>query len=218
MSLILYASSESLYSSKARIALRAKQLVEGTDWRQAAPPGGSGSAAFRAIAPEGTLPALDDGGFVLTESAAILEYIEETRPFPPLMPGDAQGRARARMFAAFHDTRLEPALRLTFPLVGRAGAEAFAEPAALIGRRLAEVDALAEPAPLLCGAALSLADCGYAPCFAWIDAIAEACGFAVAWPERLRLYQRMLSAHPAVAAEFETYPAAMAGWIARRMG
>ena len=43
--------------------------------------------AYRAVNPQGLTPALDLGdGHVLTQSLAILEYLEETRPNPPILP------------------------------------------------------------------------------------------------------------------------------------
>ena len=52
--------------------------------------------AYRALNPQGLVPALEDGGAVLTQSLAIVEYLDETHPEPPLMPPDAAGRARVR--------------------------------------------------------------------------------------------------------------------------
>lgn len=53
---------------------------------------------FRAVNPQQVVPAviLEDGGPPLFQSMAILEYIEETWPEPPLLPADARGRARVR--------------------------------------------------------------------------------------------------------------------------
>ena len=82
--LTLYATPESLYCAKLRIALRRKGLA----WREVAPEGGCGSAGYRALVPAGTLPAIDDDGFVLAESEAIAEYLEETRPEPAMLPRD----------------------------------------------------------------------------------------------------------------------------------
>ncbi len=55
--------------------------------------------AFRAVNPQGLVPALIDGGHVLTQSLAILEYLDETHPNPPFLPKDAAGRAHARAIA-----------------------------------------------------------------------------------------------------------------------
>ena len=54
---------------------------------------------YRALNPQGLVPALrtDDG--LITQSLAIVEYLEETVPAPPLLPADALGRARVRSLA-----------------------------------------------------------------------------------------------------------------------
>lgn len=56
-------------------------------------------AAYRAINPQGLVPSLAVEGAVLTQSLAILEYLEETHPSPPLLPSDPLGRARVRSLA-----------------------------------------------------------------------------------------------------------------------
>lgn len=58
------------------------------------------SEAFRALAPAQLVPALAvDDAHVLTQSLAIIEYLEETQREPPLLPEDAFGRARVRAMA-----------------------------------------------------------------------------------------------------------------------
>ena len=62
------------------------------------------SASFRAVAPSQLVPALvvegeGSGESVLTQSLAIIEYLDETHPEPPLLPKDAVGRARVRALA-----------------------------------------------------------------------------------------------------------------------
>ena len=55
---------------------------------------------FRAINPHGRVPALVlDSGDVLTQSLAIIEYLDETHPKPPLLPTDPIRRAKVRAFA-----------------------------------------------------------------------------------------------------------------------
>jgi maleylacetoacetate isomerase len=56
-------------------------------------------AAYRALNPQELVPTLVDGELVIPQSLAILEYLEETHPEPPLLPRDAAGRARARSLA-----------------------------------------------------------------------------------------------------------------------
>ena len=56
---------------------------------------------YRTVNPQSVVPALvlDDGGPPLFQSLAILEYLEETKPQPPLLPKDPRGRARVRGLA-----------------------------------------------------------------------------------------------------------------------
>src|SRR5215475_7548135 len=56
--------------------------------------------AYLAINPQGLVPALErDGGGVLTQSLAIIEWLDETYPEPPLLPKDPLRRAKVRAFA-----------------------------------------------------------------------------------------------------------------------
>jgi maleylpyruvate isomerase len=56
--------------------------------------------AYLAINPQGLVPTLeDDSGAILTQSLAIIEWLDETRPQPPLLPKDPLRRARVRAFA-----------------------------------------------------------------------------------------------------------------------
>lgn len=55
---------------------------------------------FRAVNPQGRVPALVlDSGDILTQSLAIIEYLDETHPNPPLLPKDPVKRAKVRAFA-----------------------------------------------------------------------------------------------------------------------
>src|SRR5216684_9144482 len=57
-------------------------------------------AAFLAINPQGLVPVLeDDAGAVLTQSLAIIEWLDETHPEPPLLPKEPLRRAKVRAFA-----------------------------------------------------------------------------------------------------------------------
>lgn len=57
------------------------------------------AAGFKALAPQGLVPALEVDGRVLTQSLAILEWLEETHPTPALLPQDPFDRAEVRAFA-----------------------------------------------------------------------------------------------------------------------
>ena len=62
--------------------------------------GAQREAGYRAINPQGLVPALETDDVVLTQSPAILEWIDETYPDPPLLPGDVNERAIVRAMAA----------------------------------------------------------------------------------------------------------------------
>jgi maleylacetoacetate isomerase len=55
--------------------------------------------SYAAVSASRLVPLLKDGDTVLTQSLAIVEYLEETHPEPPLLPKDAAGRARVRALA-----------------------------------------------------------------------------------------------------------------------
>lgn len=62
--------------------------------------GDQNTPAYRAINPQGLIPALvDDDGTCLTQSLAIIEYLDERHPHPPLLPADPAARARVRAIA-----------------------------------------------------------------------------------------------------------------------
>src|SRR5438045_5492375 len=63
--------------------------------------GKQNSDDYLAVNPQGVVPALvlDDGGPPLFQSLAILEYLDETHPQPPLLPKDPRGRSRVRGLA-----------------------------------------------------------------------------------------------------------------------
>jgi len=99
----LYSYFRSSASFRVRIALALKKLdfeyvaVQLVKNEQLQP-------AFRAIAASQLVPALvvddpADGEATLTQSLAIIEYLDETHPEPPLLPADALGRARVRALA-----------------------------------------------------------------------------------------------------------------------
>lgn len=52
--------------------------------------------AYAALASSRLVPLLEDGDARLSQSMAIIEYLDETHPEPPLLPGDARARARVR--------------------------------------------------------------------------------------------------------------------------
>jgi maleylacetoacetate isomerase len=91
------------------------------------------SEAFLHINPLGAIPALIDreapaGTPPITQSLAILEYLEEIRPEPAILPGDPAGRARVRSLAGMLASDTHPLIpaRVTKYLTGTAGLDAAA--------------------------------------------------------------------------------------------
>ena len=165
--------------------------------------------SYRAINPQGRVPSLEidgpGGPTVLTQSLAIIDYLDETVPAPPLLPKDPLTRARIRAVAQIVACDIHP--------VNNSGTIAYLKsavgaPQDVVDRwyahflrdGLAAVEQLIEPGPYAFGAAVSLADLCVVPQVfnAWrfkvpvddfpkILAVTEAClklkAFADARPE-----------------------------------
>ena len=84
----LYTYFRSSAAFRVRIALNLKGLAYEPTFVHLAK-GEHRASAYGAVNPQALLPTLEDGGRLLTQSLAILEYLEETHPVPPLLPKDA---------------------------------------------------------------------------------------------------------------------------------
>jgi maleylpyruvate isomerase len=107
MTPILHGYWRSGTSYRTRIALELKGVAYdqiAVDLRV----GAQGGDAYRAINPQGLVPALEVDGQVLTQSPAILEWIEERWPEPPLLPRAAVDRATVRAMAAIVACDIHP--------------------------------------------------------------------------------------------------------------
>jgi maleylpyruvate isomerase len=111
-------------SFRVRIALAMKNISYMQSFRHLRK-GEQRSADYLALNPQGLVPTLDIDGHHLTQSMAILEYLEETHPSPPLLPKDAAGRARVRSLALMIACEIHPLgnLRVLEDLRTRFGAD-----------------------------------------------------------------------------------------------
>lgn len=99
----LYSRWQNSAGERVRIALNLK----GLSYEYVAV-GSLAAGEYRRLNPQGLIPALDEDGQIIAQSTAILEYIEETHPLPPLLPADPIARAQARAFAQLITSDLHP--------------------------------------------------------------------------------------------------------------
>ena len=96
----LYDYYRSTASYRVRIALNLKNIHYETLAVHLTHQGGEQhQAAYRALNPQGLVPALDENGHILTQSLSIIEYLDEINPNPPLLPHHPLARAQVRRIA-----------------------------------------------------------------------------------------------------------------------
>jgi len=103
----LYTYYRSSAAFRVRIALNLKGLRYDPQFVHLAK-GEQRGAQYLALNPQGLVPALVDDGQLLTQSLAIIEYVDETHPGPPLLPKDPLGRARVRSLALLIACEIHP--------------------------------------------------------------------------------------------------------------
>ena len=150
---------------RVRIALNLKKLPHDRESVHLTRNGGAQwSEEFRAINPQKRVPALAlSTGEVLLQSLAIIEYLDEVHPEPPLLPSDAIARAQVRAFAQIIACDIHPLNNLAAlnylkgPLEhDQAAADAWYRHWVVQG--FDALEALIKPGPYAFGAQVTLAD------------------------------------------------------------
>jgi glutathione S-transferase len=146
---------------------------------------------YLALNPYGRVPTIDDDGFVLYESGAILQYLESTRPAPPLTPPDARGRAKVDMHMRLCDLQMaRPTVAIIFPKrflpPERWDAEVIARARTEVDNHLQTVERELGKREYLVGDAFSLADVAYLPFLQFLPLMEiEPPPGVAAWTQRL---------------------------------
>lgn len=119
----LYGYFRSSAAFRARIALNLKGITPELRFVHLLRDGGEQHTAdYHAINPQELIPALAHDGHLITQSLAIIEYLDEIVPEPPILPRDAYGRARAREIAYVVGCDIHPVNNLR---IGRHMKKAF---------------------------------------------------------------------------------------------
>jgi glutathione S-transferase len=190
MGIKLYYHPLSTFSRRVRIAVAEKGiphelvLVDMAARRHREQP-------YLSLNPYGRVPTLEEDGFVLYESTAILNYLEATHPTPALVPADARGRALVDMHMKLCDLQLS---RYTSTIIfpkrflpkEKWNAAAMAEAKAEIEKHFAILDKELAGKTYLVAEKFSLADLCYVPFLQFLELMEIAPPKAVAeWSERL---------------------------------
>ena len=210
MSLIFYAHPLSTYCAKVRIILKLKTI----DFVEQLPLGGSyHSNAYHKLIAAGSVPAIQDGSFVLHDSDAIAEYLEDCCPVPTMRAPDSQQRAYHRSVARYHDTRLEPALRALFGFIGESGANRADAALSVLTDSLSRLANLVDPAPYLWAEQLCLTDCAYPTTLFMAQDVSAALGKPIELPTKLQVWQSALYEDQTIKQVVDNNRAAVAAWI-----
>lgn len=189
----LHHHPRSTYSRKVRITL----IEKGIPFERVLIDLGKGEQKkpeYLAMNPNGKVPTLVDDGFVIFESTAICEYLEDKFPSPSILPGDPQGRARARMWNQYADTQVAPAFFKVFQEVifkkpGEGDMAKVEEGRKLIAEQIRVLDRKLEGNDFVAGKQFTIGDISMMPWFGYLASVGvepdPACKHFAAWWERL---------------------------------
>jgi maleylpyruvate isomerase len=161
----LYSYFRSSAAYRVRIALNLKNLPYDMAFVHLAKDGGHNrKPEYRAVNPQMKLPALAlSGGEVLIQSLAIMEYLDEVHPEPPLLPADALERAKVRAISQIIACEIHPLnnvapLRYIKNQLKHEQPEIDAWYHHWVLEGFEAIEAMIEPSPYTCGARVTIAD------------------------------------------------------------
>jgi glutathione S-transferase len=195
----LYGAGYSVYTRIARLAFEEKgvpyRLVETDVFAAGGPP-----PEYLRRHPFGRIPALDHGGFVLYETAAIARYVDEAFPGPSLQPAAASARARMTQIVSLLDSCGYRAMvwdvyveRVTAGEEGRVLDEArIAAGLARSATVLGELEKMIDTRAFLAGEDITLADLHAAPMIAYFRIAPEGAEILMRHPRLSAWWERMV--------------------------
>lgn len=139
----------------------------------------------------GRVPVVEEDGWLLPESAVIMEFLEERYPEPPLLAADAADRALARLWIFRHDDLTKPYYAL------RRGDD---DAAPRFDAELGKLDAALTLRPWLGGSEYGLADIAYVP---WVLRARDMLGVALEGFPAVSAWLELLVERPSIAMEAE---------------
>lgn len=199
------------YVQRAAIVLAEKGVpFERLDVDLAAKP-----AWFLALSPLGKVPLLKVGPHVLFESAAIVEYLDETQA-PALHPADPLARARHRAFMEFGSSILAD----IWVVETTSDRAAFEQKVAVLDGKFARLETELAAGPFFAGEQFSIVDAVFAPVFRYFDVFDRFVDLGLfAGRPKLEAWRKALAARPSVrGAVVADYAARLEAFLHRHDG
>jgi len=167
------------------------------------------------IVPLGTIPAIRDGDFVISESNVISLYLDEKYPENSMHPGSPEDRAKQQFMAIYHDLWLEPHLRRTFGHVDPATRvqSELDDHLDKFQARIDKMEYLFEPCPFMCGDQISIADLAFPATFSLADIFLPVFGREVRYGPKVSAWRDTIYQNPVVKTVTDSSKQATIDWM-----
>ena len=209
--MILYGLSVSTYTAKVRMLLDLK----GIDYEMQPPPGGYSTPEYMSIVPLGTIPAIREDDFCISESAVISSYLENVHPTPSFSGNTAKEKAQVQFMGRYHDLWLEPHLRRTFAHVDPS-TRVESEMNSHLDKyqdRVDKMESLFEPGPYMCGDRITTADLAYPATFTLSELLLPILGREVRFGPKVQAWREAIYSNPVVKAVTDESRQATVDWM-----